>query len=110
MSNHEIVLDIIFGRWKSQILYAGVKSGIFDAIDTVPKYASEIARELGLDLSLSYRLLRALASIGFLNEKHGPELFHHASRRISSQRPPTNIKGNNLVGGKVQSTTPSGSI
>lgn len=69
MSNHERVLDIIFGRWKSQILYAGVKSGIFDAIDTVPKYASEIARELGLDLSLSYRLLRALASIGFLNEK-----------------------------------------
>ena len=35
----------------------------------MPKYPSEIARELGLDLSLSYRLLRALASIGFLNEK-----------------------------------------
>jgi hypothetical protein len=69
MSNHERVVDIILGRWKSQILYAGVKLGIFDAIDTVPKHSSEIARELGLDFSLSYRLLRALASIGFLNER-----------------------------------------
>ena len=71
MSNYEKVVDTILGRWKSQILYAGVKLGIFESISTVPKHASEIARELGLDASLSYRLLRALASIGFLNEKDG---------------------------------------
>ena len=71
MSDYEKVVDTILGRWKSQILYAGVKLGIFESISTVPKHASEIARELGLDASLSYRLLRALASIGFLNEKDG---------------------------------------
>lgn len=71
MSNYERVVDTILGRWKSQILYAGVKLGIFDAIDAAPKHASEIAQELVLDPSLSYRLLRALASIGFLNEKDG---------------------------------------
>ena len=71
MSDYERVVDTILGRWKSQISYAGVKLGIFDAVSAVPKHASEIAQELGLDPSLSYRLLRALASIGFLNEKDG---------------------------------------
>jgi hypothetical protein len=72
MSSYERVVDTILGRWKSQILYAGVKLGIFDAIGAAaPKSAAEIAQELGLDPSLSYRLLRALASIGFLNEKDG---------------------------------------
>ena len=68
MSSHERVVDIILGRWKSQILYAGVKLGIFETIQSEPKSSSEIARELGLDPSLTYRLLRALSSIGFLNE------------------------------------------
>jgi hypothetical protein len=71
MSDHEKVVDTILGRWKSQILYAGVKLGIFETLGTAQKQASEIARELGLDASLSYRLLRALASIGFLSEKDG---------------------------------------
>lgn len=69
MTDYEIVVDTMLGRWKSQILYTGVKLGIFESVDTSPKHASEISQELGLDSSLSYRLLRALASIGFLNEK-----------------------------------------
>jgi len=69
MSSHEKVIDTILGRWRSQILYTGVKLGLFESVSTIPKPASEIARELGLDPSLSYRLLRALASMGFLNEK-----------------------------------------
>ncbi len=71
MSDYEKVVDTILGRWRSQILYSGVKLGIFESVGTVPKKGSEIALELGLDASLSYRLLRALASIGFLNEKDG---------------------------------------
>lgn len=70
MSNYEKVVDTMLGRWRSQILYNGVKLGIFESLGIVPKHASEIALELGLDASLSYRLLRALASIGFLNEKN----------------------------------------
>ncbi len=26
------VIDLIFGRWRSQILYTGVKLGVFDAL------------------------------------------------------------------------------
>lgn len=62
------VLDIIFGRWRSQILYAGVKLGVFDALGDRPKGATVIAQELELDSALLYRLLRALGSLGLLKE------------------------------------------
>jgi predicted transcriptional regulator len=62
------VLDLIFGRWRSQILYAGVKLGIFDALQGGPKTATAIAVELELDSQLAYRLLRALGSLELLNE------------------------------------------
>ena len=70
MSDREIVTDIIFGRWKSQILYTGVKLGIFDLLSSIPRGSEEVARELALDPGLSYRLLRALGSIGLLREDH----------------------------------------
>jgi hypothetical protein len=69
MSDYEKTLDIIFGRWKSQILYAGVKLGIFDCVTSVPKNATYIANELKLDFALTYRLLRALASLGLLRQE-----------------------------------------
>ena len=46
MSSQEKVLDLIFGRWRSQILYASVKLGVFDALRSGPKAAPRIAQEL----------------------------------------------------------------
>jgi predicted transcriptional regulator len=68
MLDYERTLEIVFGRWKSQILYAGVKLGIFDCVTSDPKNMSDIAKKLSLDFVLTYRLLRALASLGFLKE------------------------------------------
>ncbi len=68
MSAQEKVLDLIFGRWRSQILYAGVKLGIFDALRSGPKPALLIADELSLNPALTYRLLRALGSLELLRE------------------------------------------
>ena len=65
---HQRVLDMIFGRWRSQILYAGVRLGIFDALADGGKNAALTAAELGLDASLCYRLLRALGSLELLHE------------------------------------------
>ena len=62
------VMDLIFGRWRSQILYAGVKLGIFDALRNGGRDASAIAHELGLDPHLTYRLMRALGSLDLLAE------------------------------------------
>jgi len=73
MSNQEKLLDLIFGRWRSQILYAGVKLGIFDALRAGPKTAAVITHDLDIDPALGYRLLRALGSLELLREdKIGP--------------------------------------
>ncbi|HKI08599.1 MAG TPA: methyltransferase dimerization domain-containing protein [Nitrososphaeraceae archaeon] len=50
MIDYEKTLDIIFGRWKSQTLYAGVKLGVFDCVTSDPKKTSDIAKQLNLDL------------------------------------------------------------
>lgn len=37
------VMDLIFGRWRSQTLHAGVKLGIFDAVGNDPTEAATVA-------------------------------------------------------------------
>ena len=64
----EKVIDLIFGRWRSQILYTGVKLGVFDALASGPKNAVHVARALGVDAGLLYRLMRALGSLELLQE------------------------------------------
>lgn len=62
------LIDLIFGRWRSQILYTGVKLGVFDALAHGPKNAASVASELGVDTGMLYRLMRALSSLGLLKE------------------------------------------
>lgn len=72
MSNpQEHVTDLIFGRWRSQTVYAGVKLGVFDLVSDDPTLASEITDTLGIDAELSYRLFRPLGSLDVLDE--GPD-------------------------------------
>jgi hypothetical protein len=68
-SNVNHVADLIFGRWRSQILYAGVELGLFDHLDlNTPKRSDQLSEDVNTDPTLTYRLLRALASIGLLTE------------------------------------------
>jgi methyltransferase family protein len=76
-NNYEKTADIIFGRWKSQILYTGLKLRIFDCITSHVKSASDIANELGLDDKLAYRFLRAISSMGLLKEETNRRGFSH---------------------------------
>jgi hypothetical protein len=63
------VMDLIFGRWRSQTLYAGTELGIFDHLDTIRiTKVDRLAAQLGADPTLLYRLLRAQAAIGLLAE------------------------------------------
>lgn len=71
MSRFDKTMDIIFGRWKSQILYAGAKIGIFDYLTTNHKEIGQIAKDLDLNETMAYRILRSIASLGFLNEEEG---------------------------------------
>jgi predicted transcriptional regulator len=66
----EEVTDTIFlSKWSSQTLCAGAELGVFDFLSKdSARTASDVAAEINLDPKLLYRLLRALASLGFLNE------------------------------------------
>jgi hypothetical protein len=91
------VFDLIFGRWRSQILYAGVKLGIFDALGDGPKRATAIAQELELDSALSYRLLRALGSLGLLKE-HSDRTFSLAEAgELLRKNHPRTLRGVTLL-------------
>ncbi|MEC9347472.1 MAG: methyltransferase [Pseudomonadota bacterium] len=61
-------MDLIFGRWRSQTLHAGVKLGVFEVTGSAPKSSDDVASEIGTDPALTYRLMRALACIGLLVE------------------------------------------
>jgi predicted transcriptional regulator len=75
MSEIDKTMDIIFGRWKSQILYAGAKIGIFDYLTTSSKEISQIAQDLNLNEPMAYRILRTIASLGFLKEEEEGRRF-----------------------------------
>lgn len=62
------VFDLINGLWKSQTLYAGIELGVFDVVTDYPKHAVELADQLDIDRDAGYRLLRALGSLGLLEE------------------------------------------
>ncbi|MGC2441658.1 MAG: methyltransferase dimerization domain-containing protein, partial [Nitrososphaeraceae archaeon] len=93
MTDHEKTLDIIFGRWRSQILYAGVKLGVFDCINSFPKNVSEIAKQLNLDYSLAYRLLRALGSLGLLREDVNRNFSITAKGELLGKDHPQTLRG-----------------
>lgn len=96
-ATQEKVLDLIFGRWRSQILHAGVKLGIFEALHEGTKGAAIIAQELGLDADLCYRLLRALGALDLLREEDGRKFsITEAGRYLLSDHPQT-LRGVTLL-------------
>lgn len=68
------VLELFYGRWRSQTLYAGVKLGFFETVGPTVIPMDRIADALGIDLELGYRLARALAALNVLQE-HENRLF-----------------------------------
>lgn len=64
----QAVLTLLIGRWCSQTLFTGVQLGVFEAVGRSRKTAETVAGQLELKPSMTYRLLRALASLGLLTE------------------------------------------
>ncbi len=63
------IMDLLFGRWRSQILYAGAELGVFDHLDAGrPTGAPAVAAQIGADPAQLYRLMRALGSLDLLAE------------------------------------------
>jgi hypothetical protein len=93
----QTVMEIIVGRWRSQILYGGVKLGVFDALGSRPQGAAHIAQELGLDPRLSYRLLRALGSLGLLKEGTDHEFSLTPAGEFLRKDHPQTLRGITLL-------------
>jgi hypothetical protein len=87
------VIDLIFGRWRSQILYAGVKLGVFEALARGPQSTVRVARELEVDAGLLYRLMRALGSLGLLHEDHSRTFAADPDGRAALPGPPAQPTG-----------------
>lgn len=97
MTTQNKVIDLIFGRWRSQILYAGVRLGIFETLRERSKDAATIARELKLDGELAYRLLRALGALELLREDEGRKFsLAETGQYLRSDHPQT-LRGVTLL-------------
>ena len=98
MANEEArVMDLVFGRWRSQILHAGVKLGIFNSVGKASKGADAVAVELGLDSALCYRLLRALGCLELLVEDKGRSFSLSPAGELLQSDHPQTLRGVTLL-------------
>ena len=63
------VLQLVTGRWVSNIVGLAAELGLADLIQTGPKTAEEVAAANGLHAPSLHRFLRALASVGVFAEQ-----------------------------------------
>jgi hypothetical protein len=90
-------MDLIFGRWRSQTLYAGVELGVFEAVGSDPTPASEITDHLAVDAELGYRLLRALGAIGLLAEASDRRFALTPAGELLRENHPESLRGVTLL-------------
>ena len=62
------VLQVISGFWSARAVYIAAKLGLADLVQDGPKTSDELAVLTGTDAPSLYRVLRALASIGWFEE------------------------------------------
>ena len=89
----ETALDLMTGRWRSQILHAGVKLNIVDQLGNQQLSASAIADALALDAGNTYRLMRALASIGIMHETADQEFSLTDAGELFLSAHPNSMRG-----------------
>jgi SAM-dependent methyltransferase len=65
------LMRLIIGKWAHQAVYAAAELGIADQLADGPKPSAEVARNCGANEDASYRLMRALANLGVLEERNG---------------------------------------
>lgn len=65
------VLQVLSGFWSARAVYIAAKLGLADLVQDGPKSAAELAALTGTHAPSLYRVLRALASIGWFEEDVG---------------------------------------
>jgi methyltransferase family protein len=106
----EEVTDMIFlNKWSSQTLCAGAELGVFDYLsEDNARSAGDVAIDMDLDPMLLYRLLRALASLGLLNEAKGKHFSLTERGRVMRSDAPGSLRYMAMLEGG-ENIGPSGS-
>ena len=73
---------LITGCWSTQVIYAAVELGIADELGTDAKSAAQIAQARGTHTRATFRLLRALASLGLCTHLGGDRFELTAAGRL----------------------------
>lgn len=87
------LIALILGRWRSQILYTGVKLGVFDVLAHGPRDAASVAKELDVDAGLLYRLMRALGSLELLKEDDNRTFYLTPMGELLRRDHPQTLRG-----------------
>jgi len=91
------VIDLIIGRWRSRVLHAAVRLGVFDALAESPRNSVELAGELSADAVLLYRLLRALGSLGLLHQDDSGTFSLTPTGEMLRRDHPASLRGLSLL-------------
>jgi len=76
MNPIEEISKLATGHWLSQMIFAFVNNKMADAFENKPQLSESIATKCELQKDATYRLLRALATIGIVEHKtETPQLF-----------------------------------
>jgi len=62
------VRDLITSAWTTQVIHHSVKLDLFDALASGPRSSTDLARSANADVNGIFRLLRALATLGLVNQ------------------------------------------
>ena len=71
---HLHLYEMICGKWVSQAVFAAAELGIADHLGDEARPAEEVAQAVGAQADATYRLMRALGSLGVL-EEHDQKRF-----------------------------------
>lgn len=68
-STDQVLIQLLTGAWATQVTAAAARLGIPDLLAAGPRTADEVAAKAEIDDGATYRLMRALASLGVLERR-----------------------------------------
>lgn len=89
----QAVLQLITGKWVSQAIYVGAELGLFDQIGDGEFSAEDLAAATTTIPDRLYRLLRALGSVGVLEEREGRRFRNTPLGQTLRENVPGSLRG-----------------
>src|SRR5262245_50883266 len=87
------IVDMLFGSIKARMIMVGVTLGLFEALRDEPRSAADLADTLGADSQALECLARALAHVGYLEQRDDVYALSRLSRRTLVRGAPMDITG-----------------